>query len=324
MRRLRQSIQLPLFAAVLLFGPPASAQIESRKSTPILETNTWQVFSPAEGGFRILFPARPLEVFGTITIAAKPLKTHEYVSRTTSEYRVSYFALPVEMRNSAGMLLDGLGQAVINELEGSAVSETDFLLENHPGRLLELTTSKGAVVRTLFLAADNRLYRLTVTMPRDTPAGENERARVAATRFFESFSLAPVVASAAGNTSASAGHTFEVTDGEDLSQEPGNLAGATPGGNGVTAEPISLPAPRYPKDMNGPVASGAVNVKVLIDEEGKVIAAQVVSGHPLLRESALEAARKARFTPVLKAGKPAKARGTITYNFVFDPSPRIR
>jgi TonB family protein len=321
---MRHTIQLLLIAAVFLVGQPAWAQKESGRSTPIGETNKWQEFSPAEGGFRVLFPERPREVFGTVTIAAKPLKTQEYVSRTTSEYRVSYFVLPPDLRNSAAVLLDALGQAVANELEGSIVSETEFLLESHPGRLLELTTGKGALVRTLFLAADTRLYRLTVIMPRETPPGENQPARLASSRFIESFSLAPIVIAAGGNTSAAAGHTVFVSDGEDLSLEPGNQTGVNTVGNGVTAEPISLPEPRYPKDMNGPVASGVVKVKVLIDEEGKVVNAQVVSGNPLLRESALEAARKARFTPVQKAGKPAKARGTITYNFVFDPSPRIR
>ena len=58
-------------------------------------------------------------------------------------------------------------------------------------------------------------------------------------------------------------------------------------------------------------------MKVIVDEEGKVIAAQAVSGHPLLQAAAVKAAREARFTPTLLDGKPVKVQGVITYNFVL-------
>ena len=40
---------------------------------------------------------------------------------------------------------------------------------------------------------------------------------------------------------------------------------------------------------------GAVNVQILVDEQGKVISAQTVSGHPLLVTAAKDAAMRARF-----------------------------
>jgi TonB family protein len=39
-------------------------------------------------------------------------------------------------------------------------------------------------------------------------------------------------------------------------------------------------------------ASGTVVVRVILNEEGKVIAAQADSGHPLLRAAAVKAARE--------------------------------
>jgi TonB family protein len=58
-----------------------------------------------------------------------------------------------------------------------------------------------------------------------------------------------------------------------------------------------------------------VTVQVTVDETGKVISATAVSGHPLLRAAAVDAARRARFTPTLLTGVPVKVTGMIIYNF---------
>jgi protein TonB len=62
-------------------------------------------------------------------------------------------------------------------------------------------------------------------------------------------------------------------------------------------------------------ASGTVVVQITVDESGGVISAAAVSGHPLLRQAAVAAARQARFSPTLLSGQPVKVTGTITYNF---------
>jgi TonB family protein len=80
---------------------------------------------------------------------------------------------------------------------------------------------------------------------------------------------------------------------------------------------INLPKPPYPALAMTVKASGPVNVQVLIDETGKVISAQAVSGHPLLRAAAVQAARQARFSPTLLGEQPVKVSGVITYNFTL-------
>ena len=55
-------------------------------------------------------------------------------------------------------------------------------------------------------------------------------------------------------------------------------------------------------------------MRVLIDDSGSVIAANAVSGHPLLRAAAVAAARNARFPPLGRRGN--RVTGIITYNFV--------
>jgi len=77
----------------------------------------------------------------------------------------------------------------------------------------------------------------------------------------------------------------------------------------------SLPKPPYPPLAITAGVSGVVMVQVLIDESGKVLSAQAVSGHPLLRAAAAQAARQARFSPTILGDQPVKVSGVITYNF---------
>jgi len=43
-----------------------------------------------------------------------------------------------------------------------------------------------------------------------------------------------------------------------------------------------------------------------------------VSGHPLLQQAAVAAARQAKFTPTKLNGSPVKVSGILTYNFVLE------
>ena len=63
--------------------------------------------------------------------------------------------------------------------------------------------------------------------------------------------------------------------------------------------------------------SGTVNVQILIDEKGKVIAAHAVNGNPLLSGEAVRAAYLARFSPTIVGDTPVKVSGVINYNFVL-------
>ena len=88
----------------------------------------------------------------------------------------------------------------------------------------------------------------------------------------------------------------------------------------VNGKATSLPKPEYPAAAKAVRAGGGVNVEVTIDENGDVISARAVSGHPLLQQAAAAAARQAKFKPTLLAGQPVKVTGVIVYNFVAPPS----
>jgi len=111
-------------------------------------------------------------------------------------------------------------------------------------------------------------------------------------------------------------------DNADTKQDEPNLTATTgePGrkpisGGVLNGKAISLPAPEYPAIAKQAKASGAVAVQVTVDENGAVISAHAVSGHPLLRAASVAAARQAKFSPTLLMGEPVKVTGVIVYHF---------
>jgi TonB family protein len=86
---------------------------------------------------------------------------------------------------------------------------------------------------------------------------------------------------------------------------------------GLTGSALYRTNPAYPEEAKAAKISGAVVVEVKIDEQGKVVGARALSGHPLLRDAALEAARQWVFQPTTLEGQPVKVIGTITFNFAF-------
>jgi protein TonB len=84
----------------------------------------------------------------------------------------------------------------------------------------------------------------------------------------------------------------------------------------MNGKAVHLVQPAYPAVAKAAHASGMVIVQVLIDENGNVISADAISGHPLLRAAATSAARASKFTPTKLSGQPVKATGVINYNFV--------
>jgi protein TonB len=88
-------------------------------------------------------------------------------------------------------------------------------------------------------------------------------------------------------------------------------------GGVLNGKAISKPQPEYPAIAKAARAQGTVTVQILVDEEGRVISASAVSGHPLLQSAAVSAARQARFSQTWLEGQPVKVSGVITYNFVL-------
>jgi TonB family protein len=86
-------------------------------------------------------------------------------------------------------------------------------------------------------------------------------------------------------------------------------------GGVINGKALKLPKPEYPAEAIAAQISGAVNVEIIISTEGNVISATAVSGHPLLRNPAVEAAQQAKFATTTLEGVPVEVSGIIVYNF---------
>ena len=80
---------------------------------------------------------------------------------------------------------------------------------------------------------------------------------------------------------------------------------------------LSLPPPLYPDAAKRSRTQGVVTVDVVLDETGKVVSATASSGPTMLREAAVQAALKARFSPTKLSGQPVKVSGVINYKFAL-------
>ncbi|MFN7930628.1 MAG: TonB family protein [Blastocatellia bacterium] len=76
--------------------------------------------------------------------------------------------------------------------------------------------------------------------------------------------------------------------------------------------------PPYPQIAKTARIQGTVQVAILISQEGRVISAEAVSGHPMLREAAVQAARQWVFSPTSLNGSSVKVSGVIAFNFTLN------
>ena len=149
--------------------------------------------------------------------------------------------------------------------------------------------------------------------------GDQARARA---DFDKEEQLYPDDKSIGGNQNNADSHVTsppaENAEGELPPVRKGQVNNSSGYSNVLNERALILVKPRYPAPALARAghASGTVVVEVLIDEEGKVIAAKAISGHPLLWGVSVEAAKNSFFSPTLIAGTPVKVTGVIQYNFV--------
>jgi tetratricopeptide (TPR) repeat protein len=120
---------------------------------------------------------------------------------------------------------------------------------------------------------------------------------------------------------AFSGKGDEVRARADFNEEkqlyPGVKSSADdPKTNILNGRAVKLAKPQYPAAARKGHVAGLVVVHVLIDEQGKVIAAEALSGPALLQDACVKAAMNSVFTPTILAGTPVKVSGVVQYNFV--------
>ena len=90
-----------------------------------------------------------------------------------------------------------------------------------------------------------------------------------------------------------------------------------PGGDVKLPHKIYAPPPRYPALAMSSHVQGSVLIDAVIDENGNIVNARVVEGHPLLVPEALRTVMLWKYEPTYLNGVPYPIRMTITVNFSF-------
>jgi len=83
----------------------------------------------------------------------------------------------------------------------------------------------------------------------------------------------------------------------------------------LNSQAIDLPKAKYPAEAKKNHVTGQVQVKVVVDETGTVISAEAEFGPEPLRAAAVEAARRARFKPLVVNEVHLKFFGILTFDF---------
>jgi periplasmic protein TonB len=89
------------------------------------------------------------------------------------------------------------------------------------------------------------------------------------------------------------------------------------GGQVTAASIITQTRPLYPALARQARIQGNVVLHAIIDKEGKVAQLEVISGHPLLVQSALDAVKQWRYKPTQLNGDPVEVDTTITVTFTM-------
>ncbi len=89
------------------------------------------------------------------------------------------------------------------------------------------------------------------------------------------------------------------------------------GGNVQSTKLISQPRPTYPIEAKQARIQGVVKLYALIGKDGTIQNLNVVSGHPLLAQAALEAVKQWVYQPTLLNGNPVEVETEIDVNFTL-------
>ena len=106
----------------------------------------------------------------------------------------------------------------------------------------------------------------------------------------------------------------EIGDNETGGNSNSDIAKPVDGG-ALDSKAVSKPKAELSEEAKRLKLSGRITVKVIVDENGKVVSAVALNGPAALREAAEAAAREAVFTPVTQDGITVRVTGTLTYDF---------
>lgn len=195
----------------------------------------------------------------------------------------------------------------------------DFGVIDHQGNLYpvrRLRDLQKQLQRTTGLATRPVVKLPEMSIPKVWLSANNAHVDLAAVEGWDAFGHAIEDPPPAGPALSKATSDAE---SQDASEVPGRPAAAREVkflGSVSWGDVIKKSQPRYPAPAKRVNAAGPVNVQITISETGRVIEAKATSGHPLLWNAAVEAARLWVFKPAILNGSPVKTETVLVFVFM--------
>ena len=278
---------LVLFASAIEAQTPNAAKSVS-----------WQQYKVSGEVFSVAFPTLPAMHISHKLIEGST-KTRREVQLGSYADGVVYTVYVLE-NFSPRESLQGLISQRIDTSKG--VNERDVTRDGLSGKSFVFAERSDIMVQ--YFASEDRLYRF------DAFGASPEDPRM--TRFFSSISF---------NTKTVALEVFE-GPGLPYKEEPPSSvdddAKRIFSGKDVTtkARLAMKPEPIYTEDARQNGIAGTVVLKCLFKYDGSVTDISIISGLPYgLTNKAVEVAKRIKFLPAMKDGKPVSMRIQLEYNF---------
>ena len=264
---------------------------------------TWREFSDPEHGFKVLLPGEPRKE----SSYSRGILTYDLLAGGDGiTYQImrqgSHTELGPELKNEAfyKAYIGAFAESVGLEITG----ESNIVVDGHEWREYKLKQGEVAGVARLFL--DVRDIYLIVALK--VLPGADQKSVL---KFLDSFKLIEK------SPKDEFAEPPPPPPAPALAPRPVRKDAIQVSGGVLQGSAIKKVEPVYPPIARAANAQGEVRIHVTISENGKVIEAEVIEGHPLLRDAALQAARQWEFTPTEFSGKPVKVVGILTFNFLL-------
>ena len=201
-----------------------------------------------------------------------------------------------------------------------------YYLDENMVKMVSPGATPAETTATPSPAPTNTLNSAVQPPPKNSPAANKQPARKNSSTVITELPTANTSSTRLTSTGSVEAKTVAVNDNAsvpmvNLGDEPPPTPVPKPtkpiSGGVLNGTAVSLPAPTYPDNAKRMKVQGVVVVEVVLDETGKVISARAMDGPAMLRDAAVQAAKRARFSPTKLSGMPVKVSGVINYKFAL-------
>lgn len=275
---------------------------------------SWQKVAPVGRSFTVLMPTIADQSSRLVAISEResiPLVIYHALS-AGKRYVAAEFSTTATSLSSYEKFVAGMEHSLKNNKRTTLLTfDRELSHGGIAGKQYRLMVDQYLGV-VHFLRSENAFYLLMVIGAAETDSD--------AARFLSSFSVGEAktdveISGIIVRSSAPDGGSFP-QPGVSSPPLPWPSLAAPISGGVLNGKAIELGRPEYPIAARENGDAGAVRVQIIIDELGNVIHAEAIEGPMSLREAAVKAALKSRFTQTRLSGQLVKVQGVLLYNFV--------